>query len=102
MSISAAGRKHGILRVILSDRVTGRHTAKHGRPTELNKAEEQSVVDYIKYMAVIAHPFSALQLKLLHGKYLNGITIKADSIQQKVLATDGGVVFMAFIKRRLP
>ena len=63
MSISAAGRKHGILRVILSDRVTGRHTAKHGRPTELNKAEEQSVVDYIKYMAVIAHPFSVTAFK---------------------------------------
>ena len=42
MSISAAARKHGIPGVTLSDRVNGRHTAKHGRPTERNKDEEQS------------------------------------------------------------
>ena len=63
MSISAAAGKHGIPRVTLSDRVNGRHTAKHGRPTELNKEEEQSLVNYIKYMAAIAHPLSVTAMK---------------------------------------
>ena len=43
MLISAVVRKHGIPRVTLSDRVNSRHTAKHGRPTELNKDEQQSL-----------------------------------------------------------
>ena len=42
MSISAAARKHGIPRVTLTDRVNGKHTAKHVRPTERNKDQEQS------------------------------------------------------------
>ena len=63
MSISAAARKHGIPRLTLSDRVNGRRTAKHGRLTELNKDEEQSLVTYIKYMAAIAHPLSVTAIK---------------------------------------
>ena len=63
MSTSAAARKHGIPRVTLIDRVNGRHTPKYGRPTELNKDEEQSLVNYIKYLAAIAHPLSVTPVK---------------------------------------
>ena len=61
--ISAAARKHGIPRATLSDWVNGRHTPKHGRSTELNKEEGQSLVNYIKYMAAIAHPVSVTTIK---------------------------------------
>ena len=63
MSIFVAARKHGIPKVTLSDRVNGRHTATHGRPTEFIKDEEQSLVNYIMYMAAIAHPLSVTAIK---------------------------------------
>ena len=63
MSIFAAARKHGIPRVTLSDWVNGRHTAKYGRPTELNKDEEQSLVNYTKYMTAIVHSLSVTAIK---------------------------------------
>ena len=39
-------------------------TNKPGRPTDLIDAEENALVKYIHYMALIAHPLSVAAIKL--------------------------------------
>ena len=62
-SINSATREFNIPRKTLSDRINGKHPKNVGRPTYLNKAEESSLMLYIKYMASHSFPLNIKQIR---------------------------------------
>ena len=64
MSLCKAQKEFGIPKQTLSDRINGRwKSTKPGRTTALFQEEETALINYIKYMASIAHPLSVAAIK---------------------------------------
>ena len=83
MSLCKAQKEFGIPKQTLSDRINGRwKSTKPGRTTALFQEEETALINYIKYMASIAHPLSAAAIKAFawsiskcrNSKHFNSVT----------------------------
>ena len=62
-SIGSATREFNIPRKTLSDRINWKHPKNVGRSTYSNKAEESSLMLYIKYMASHSFPLNIKQIR---------------------------------------
>lgn len=71
MSVSAAGRKHGIRRETLRDKSSGKHMKKSGGQTALTKEEEVMFVKVIKQLSEWSFPLTKMDIRLLVKNYLN-------------------------------
>ena len=64
MTLCKAKKEFGVPKQILSDRINGRwKSTKPGRTTVLFEEEETALINYIKYMASVAHPLSVPAIK---------------------------------------
>ena len=74
MSLCKAQKEFGIPKQTLSDRINGRWKSKKpGRTIALFQEEETALINYIKYMASIAHPLSVL--RPLRGRYQSTVIV---------------------------
>ena len=65
LSLGKGSKQYGVPKQTLSDKISKKcKTNKPGRPTDLIDAEENALVKYIHYMALIAHPLSVAAIKL--------------------------------------
>ena len=82
MGLCKAQKEFGVLKQTFSDRINGRwKSKKHGR-TMVLFAEETALINYIKYMALVAHPlfvpaiktFACAISKHRNSKHFNSLT----------------------------
>ena len=73
---SAAAKAFNIPSSTLYDKLSGNHGGKKGTHTVLSQEEEQALVDWIKYCALVAQPLSrenvlkgAMKLSKFHGQH---------------------------------
>ena len=83
MSLCKAQKEFGVPKQMLSDQIDGRwKSTKPGRITALFEEEETALINYIKYMASIAHLLSVPAIKAFawaiskrrNSKHFNPVT----------------------------
>ena len=71
MSVRKASERYNVPKSTLQDRVSGKHSSKHGRPKELSDEEEELIKERIILLAEWGFPFTKQDLCYFIKSYLD-------------------------------